>query len=80
MILRIQIFIAIICAISIGLLSLAPSERENFLPLRSFIRRLFPKQNFVERHRRLNLVCGVLLGTFATAEIIVVLITQMGKR
>jgi hypothetical protein len=77
---RIEIFIAVVCAISISMLLISPSERESFLPLRSLIRRIFPKQNFMERHRRLNLICLVMLGTFATAGVVVFLITQLGNR
>ena len=80
MIRLIEMIAAVVCAASLGLLMLNAHERETFPPLRFLIRRLFPKLERHDRHRRVSLFCGVTLAIFAVIGLIAVAFPWLCKR
>ena len=75
----IEMIAAVVCAASLGILMLNNHERDSFPPLRFLIRRLFPRLEHHDRHRRVSLFCGVALAIFAAIGLIAVAFPWLGK-
>lgn len=80
MLLRFYVVSAIICAISLIVLMMSPSERENFFLTRWFIRRFFSRLDFHQRQQRISQIFGVILTAFAIGAMVAFIIVRMNRR
>ncbi len=55
-------------------------EKEDFFLTRNLARWLFPKLDRRDRHRKLELMAGVVLAVFLTAVIVAVVVNKLGRR